>query len=99
MEPTGLIPDAPTKRPADAMIRLSPPTKETNQPIPKLQLLEVAIPHPPLVPTGLNERLVEDLKTLATFADRSHITSMKEKHQGKTTSFATQNDTVHSMET
>jgi hypothetical protein len=47
MEPTGLIPDAPTKRPADTMIRLSPPAKQTNQPVTKLQLLDIAAPHPP----------------------------------------------------
>jgi hypothetical protein len=36
MEPTGLIPDAPAKRAADIMIRLSPPAKQTNQPVTKL---------------------------------------------------------------
>jgi hypothetical protein len=94
MEPTGLIPDAPTKRPADTMVRLSPPAKQTNQPVAKLQLLDIAVPHPPSLtapPHGFDER---DLKTLAFFADRSHIASMKEKHQGKTTTSATQIDTI-----
>jgi hypothetical protein len=95
MEPTGLIPEAPTKRPADIMIRLSPPTKQTNQPVTKLQLLDITIPHPPslTVPPGFNERLI-DLKHLAIFADRSHLKSMKEKYQGKNTSSATQIDTI-----
>ena len=95
MEPTGLIPDAPTKRPADIMIRLSPPAKQTGKPTAKLQLLDITIPHPPSlpVPPGLNERLINP-KTLAFFADRSHLTSMKEKYQGKTTSSATQTDTI-----
>jgi hypothetical protein len=96
MEPTGLIPDAPAKRPADIMIRLSPPAKQTNQPVAKLQLLDIATPHPPSLtvsPHGLDERLI-NLKTLALFADRSHIASMKEKYQGKTTTSATQIDTI-----
>jgi hypothetical protein len=96
MEPTGLIPDAPTKRPADMMIRLSPPAKQTNQPVTKLQLLDITVPHPPSLtapPHGLDERLI-NLKTLAFFADRSRIASMKEKCQGKTTTSATQIDTI-----
>jgi hypothetical protein len=96
VEPTGLIPDAPAKRPADIMIRLSPPAKQTNQPVAKLQLLDITMPHPPSLtvpPHGLDERLI-NLKTLAFFADRSHIASMKEKHQGKTTTSATQIDTI-----
>ena len=70
-------------------------SKQRNQPIAKLQLLDITLPHLPSVPTGLNEHLI-GLKTLAIFADRSqHITSsmMKEKYQGKTTS-ATQPDTI-----
>jgi hypothetical protein len=96
IEPTGLIPDAPAKRPADIMIRLSPPTKQTNQPIAKLQLLDITIPHPPslTVPQhGLNERLINP-ENLALFADRSHLASMKDKYQGKTTSSATQTETI-----
>jgi hypothetical protein len=96
MEPTGLIPDAPAKRPADIMIRLSPPARQTNQPVTKLQLLDITMPHPPsqtVPPHGLDERLI-NLKTLALFADRSHIASMKEKYQGKTTTSATQIDTI-----
>jgi hypothetical protein len=96
VEPTGLIPDEPAKRPADIMIRLSPPAKQTNQPVTKLQLLDIAAPHPPsqmIPPHGLDERLI-NLKTLALFADRSHIASMKEKYQGKTTTSATQIDTI-----
>jgi hypothetical protein len=97
VEPTGLIPDAPAKRLADIMIRLSPPAKQTNQPVAKLQLLDIAmLPHPPSLtapPHGLDKRLI-NLKTLVFFADRSHIASMKEKCQGKTTTSATQIDTI-----
>jgi hypothetical protein len=97
VEPTGFIFDAPAKRPADIMIRLSPPpARQTNQPVAKLQLLDVATPHPPsqtAPPHGLDEHLI-NLKTLALFVDRSHIASMKEKHQGKTTTSATQIDTI-----
>jgi hypothetical protein len=75
------------------MIQLSPPAKQTNHPIAKLQLFDVSTPHPPSAPDGLNERLI-NLKNLASRADRSHLTSMKEKHQGKTTSSATQTDTI-----
>ena len=96
IEPTGLIPDAPSKRPADIMIRLSPPAKQTDHPIAKLQLLDITIPHPPSLtvpPHGLNERLINP-EHLAIFADRSHLASMKDKYQGKTTSSATQTDTI-----
>ena len=79
-----------TKRPADITIRFSPWAKQMNQPIAKLQLLDATIPHPPSVPTGPNECLI-NLKTLAIFADKlSHITSTKEKYQGKTTPSGTQ---------
>jgi hypothetical protein len=44
IDPIGLIPDAPTKRPADIMIHLlSHPTKQTNQPVAKLQLLDMLL--------------------------------------------------------
>jgi hypothetical protein len=78
------------------MIRLSPPTKQTNQPVVKLQLLDITIPHPPSLPVppiGNNERLI-DPKNLALYADRSHIASMKDKYQGRTTSSSTQTDTI-----
>ena len=56
--------------------------------------MDVTIPHPPRVATGLNEPLI-NLKPLAIFADQSHITSVKEKkHGGKRTSSATQTDTI-----
>ena len=77
VEPTaGLIPDAPLKGPADIMICLSSPATQKNWPIPKLQLLDITIPHSLMVPTGINEQMF-NLKTLATFADRLNmITSM-----------------------
>jgi hypothetical protein len=59
VEPTGFIPGSPAKRPADIMICLSPPANQTNQPLPKLQLLDIAMPHPPSLtapPHGLDER-------------------------------------------
>jgi hypothetical protein len=55
--------------------------------------------HPNTTPTtinstpGFNESLI-DLEHLAIIADRSHLKSIKEKHQGKTTSSATQIDTI-----
>jgi hypothetical protein len=54
---TGLTPEAPAKRrPADIMIRFSLPVKQTNRPVAELQLLDIALPHPPsslTVPPGL----------------------------------------------
>jgi len=95
MEPTGLIPDAPSKRPADIMIRLSPPAKQTKTPATILQLLDVTIPHPQnlTTPNGLDERLI-DLKNLAEIADRSHLKAIRDKYQGKTTTTATHTDTI-----
>jgi hypothetical protein len=85
VEPTRLVPDAPAKRPADIMMSLSPPAKQTNQPVAKLQLLDIAMPHPPSLtapPHGLDERLI-NMKTLASFADRSHIASIEENTKEK----------------
>jgi hypothetical protein len=96
MEPMGLIPDAPTtKRPTDIMIRPSPPTKHTNDPTAKLHLIDVTITHtPPLeTPPGFNENLI-DLENLASIANRSHLKSIRDKYQGRTTSSATQLDAI-----
>jgi hypothetical protein len=95
MEPMGLIPDAPSKRPADIMIRPSPAPQKSNGPVTKLQLLDVTITHPPPLdaPPGFNESLI-DLENLVLIADRSHLKSIRDKYQGKRTTSATQLDTI-----
>jgi hypothetical protein len=76
---------------------LSPPAKQTNAPVTNLQLLDVTIPHPPQSLTaasaGLDESLT-DPKTIAELAGRSHLKAMRDKHQGSTTSAATQLDVI-----
>ena len=100
MEPTGLISDAPAKRPADILIHFSPPAKQTSQePVAKL----LGCHHTPPIHYRYQLDSTQwtsdhNLQTFATFTDRwSHIssTSMKEKYQGKTpSSTATRIDTI-----
>jgi hypothetical protein len=72
-------------------------TSKTNEPT----RCKTATPRhchtPPPITNGIpswTRRTSDQLETLALFADRSHIASMKEKHQGKTTTSATQIDTI-----
>jgi hypothetical protein len=55
----------------------------------------VTITHPsPLgTPPGFDESLI-DFENLASMADRSHLKSIGDKYQGRTTSSATQLDTI-----
>jgi hypothetical protein len=81
IEPTGLIPDTLSQRPAEIIICLSPSSKQTKELATKLQLLDIIIPHslvlllPLAIPPGFNESLI-NLKNLTALADRSHLKSI-----------------------
>ena len=91
-----MIPDAPTKGPAEIMIRLVHrwQSKQNNLSLKYNSWMSPHHIHHQYTYLLDSRMYLLDLKILVISANRSHITSMKEKYQSKTMSSATQTDTI-----
>ena len=100
LEPTNLIPESPLRRPADIAIRLSPPKHISRLSHAfKMHLIDVTFTPPTNIQTTINNPSSQpaDLKTLATLADRPHLTSMKAKFISTTTRLSTSHDLIQAI--